>query len=198
MSAQKSAIPTRAAGFTLAEVLLTILMIGLIVAIGLAINFSSTRKRQDLHFTAQQFAIDVQAAVQEARSRSAELQIEISSSGYKLYRDNGTSGTGYQTEDELISERRYKEDVGILGPTDSYPRLPQAWGDPTSSSDIAPAGSGTVWKVTSRGFTQEKAVVFYQPHSSAYTHLCVHIYLTGNSEIVRSEGSNSWVPAPLG
>ncbi len=195
MLRQKSVTFSR--GFTLTELMVALLLIGLAIAIVLGLNASSARTQKTLLYTARQFSADVQNGIQQAKARSSDLYLELNATNYRIYRENGAS-PGFQSEDELLLEKQFSAGITVQGSGGDYPDIPQEWGDPSNASDIIPVNPGTPVRFSSRGFSEETAFVFYLSSASHYKHVCVHLFLSGDSEIVRSGDSNSWQPAPPG
>src|SRR5688572_21110148 len=103
MSPRRSATSNN--GYTLTEVMITLALIALAAGIVVGINFLGAKKQSSLIYSARQFAADIHRGVQQARSRSGEFLLEVNGSNYRIYKENGTSPAGYQTEDELILQK---------------------------------------------------------------------------------------------
>ncbi|MCI0412779.1 hypothetical protein L0222_08245 [bacterium] len=182
-------------GYTLAEILVTVGLIALAAGIVVGINVLSSKKQNSLIYSARQFTADIHRGIQQSRARSLEFRLEVNSSNYQIYRENGTSPAGYQAEDEMILQKNLTDGVTIVA--SGHPAIPAEWGDPLSSTDVEPVAIGSTIPFTGRGFTQEKAVVFFLEGTRTYEYVCVHLFLSGDAEVVRSSDS-TWVAAPAG
>jgi prepilin-type N-terminal cleavage/methylation domain-containing protein len=182
-------------GYTLTEVLITLGLIALGAGIVVGINLLGAKKQSALIYSATQFAADIHRGVQQARARSEEFLLEVNSSNYRIYKENGTSGAGYQPEDELIFQKNLADGVAIIA--SGYPAIPSDWGDPASSTDVQPVAIGDTVVLNGRGFNRDAAIIFFLEGARNYQYVCVHVFESGEAEIVRSSGAG-WVEAPPG
>ena len=79
------------------EILTVIALIGIVLAITIGMMWSPRRNQKRLLQTGRQFSMDIRAAVQEARTRSNALTIEIRSDRYLIYIEDDSPADGYQS-----------------------------------------------------------------------------------------------------
>ena len=178
------------AGYTLIEILTVIALIGIVLAITIGMMWGPRRNQKRLLQTGRQFSMDIRAAVQEARTRSTALTIEIRSDRYFIYIEDDTPADGYQADEELILERSLENGITVS----VYPPLPPEWG-----TNIQLLQVGQFVEFNGMGFRQQTVAIFIYAEARAYQTVCTRIYNSGDSDVYRYESSNSkWIPAPLG
>jgi prepilin-type N-terminal cleavage/methylation domain-containing protein len=177
-------------GYTLMEILVVLALIGIVLAITVGMMWGPRRNQKRLLAAGRQFSMDIREAVQEARTRSTTLTLEIRSDRYLIYIESDSPADGYQTEDELILERPFENGIVLV----TEPTLPSDWG-----SSIRTLEAGDVVEFNGMGFSRQTVAIFNYEDAPVYQTVCTRIYNSGDSDVYRYDPENSlWLQAPLG
>ncbi len=137
----------------------------------------------------RQLSMDVRAAVQEARTRTATLTIQVKTDRYLIYIEGDNPPDGYQEDETLIVERPLEKGVTFVADA----ALPSSWG-----TDLHTLQVGDLVDFSGMGFRQQTVAVFSYDEAPAYQTVCTRIYNSGDSDVYRYDSNSArWLPAPL-